>query len=123
MRHVEAPDPVIRELRYMNRQLRTMQVVGALAIAVLAGGFGASLYLRSTDLEEANRRGNEEQVTTCFRSANQRADVRISLGRLLFKSDVPPEFVDSIRTLLLILPTVEDCQQLADDLGVNPRES
>lgn len=111
-------DPVLREIRRQNGQIRALKVAVVVLAILVPMAFAASLWLRASDLEDFTRRGNVATVQECFRSANQRASL-LEVALDLTLSDTAREFAF---TLWENTPTVRDCRELADHLHISPTQ-
>jgi hypothetical protein len=112
----DTSDPLIRVLVDLRRDVRQLRTVTAALFVVLVICFGIALYLRANDLEKQTQTANNAAVEECFRSANQRADLR-SVRR---NRTLPVGVRDLVDTTIINLPSLAECLRLADKLGVKP---
>jgi len=116
MRHTEPADPIIQEVRLLRRQDKALALALIITFLISILTPVGYAWVRDNDLKHLTNEANREQVATCFRNANQRAD---QLDILIHADTQSPGiFIDILRANITNLPTIPDCRQLADDLNV-----
>lgn len=112
----EPDDPLARELARLWRAIRWLIASSGVVVLLIVLAASASLYLRSEDLERRAAETNAESVRSCFRSSNQRPELRAIAN----DEGLPESVRGFVQKLYENTPTVADCRRLADDLNIAP---